>query len=166
MQIRRVGLVPFEEDIDPRELVGAFPFITIADVSQPEAVQIEVVGSAIKRRYGQDTRKANWFDFVPPESRNAAEIARRLLIDVPCGVYYKIKVWRDPATVVEAETLALPLRTRGAEIPDMSIALTRDLSTTELAEPASPAPPKLESVLTELVDIGAGIPQGFPTASP
>ncbi len=166
MQVRRVGLVPFEEDIDPRELVGSFPYITIADISRAEAVQIELVGDAVKWRYGQDTRKANWFDFIPLEDRKAAEIAKRLVRTVPCGAYYKIRVWRNPTIAVEAETLALPLRTRRAENADLAIALTRNISTAESAEPAQPHPSKVERVFAELVDIGAGIPEAFPRDVP
>ncbi len=164
MQIRRVGLVPYEEDIDPRALVGSFPFLTIADISQADAVHIELVGEAIKRRYGRDTRRANWLDFIPATNREAAETARHLVIRVPCGVYYKIKVWSDAMTAVAAETLALPLRRRGAELPDISIALTRDLFTNDLAAPSPP--PGLEAVFAEFVDIGAGTPGAFPSLTP
>jgi hypothetical protein len=62
--IRRGNLVPLEEDIDSRELVRLFPWLTIADLSEPETATIEVAGAAVTRRFATGIRKANWIDFV------------------------------------------------------------------------------------------------------
>lgn len=162
-QIRRGALVPLEEDIDPRELVRLLPFMTIADLSEPEAVTIELVGTAVTRRYGTDIRKANWIELIPRELRRPAAIARGLLSDVPCGVYYKFKASAGGRPQSRGETVGLPLRTRGSERPNTSISLTRDLPSGSAVHPPSAGPRKVDEFFAEFVDIGAGAPGNFPT---
>jgi hypothetical protein len=41
LHIRREGLVPFEEDIDPRAIVGLWPRISIMDISKPKTATVQ-----------------------------------------------------------------------------------------------------------------------------
>ena len=166
MQIRRGNLVPLEEDIDPRELIRLFPWITIADLSEPETATIEVAGSAVARRFATDIRKANWIDFVPREMRRPAAIAKDLLITVPCGIYYRYQLSAGSGPLLAAETVGLPLRTRASLRPNASIALTHDLLRGSPVPLLSAEARKMDEFFAEFVDIGAGAPSGFPTEPP
>lgn len=161
MQIRRGKLVPLEEDIDPRELVGLFPWITIADLSEPETATLQVVGAGVARRFATDLRKANWLDFFPPEIRRSAAIAKDLLITVPCGVYYRYRLSVGGAALLAAETVGLPLRTRASPRPNTAIALTHDLLCGSPVSPFSVDARTMDEFSAEFVDIGAGAPSSF-----
>ena len=158
IDIRGGALVPLEEDIDPRQLLRSFDYIAIADFSNPSAVNVELAGAGLMRRYGRDLRNVNWMDLVPLELGAMAGRARDRIRDVPCGAYYKFTASREGAPAMTAETLALPLRRRIAALPHAVIALTRDVDGAgpRLGWLAPPA--KLEHFFGELVDIGAGAP--------
>jgi PAS domain len=161
----REGLVPFEEDVDPGALLPLMPFITLIAVAQPTGTSLELVFPELSRRWGRDMRKADYFDFLPPEHRAAAEQAKRLFISVPCGAYHRFAIWADSSSIVEAERLSLPLRRRGDAGPTLSISLTRDLATNGIADRAPATPPRLERIFAEFVDIGAGAPPFPPIPS-
>jgi hypothetical protein len=163
--IRRDGLVPFEEDLDPRTLMPSMAFITITAVAQPNAATFELVSPQISRRWGRDMRHADLFDFIAPERRAAAEEAKRLFISVPCGAYYRYALAAGGRRVVEAEALSLPLRRRDETAPSMSVSLTRGLDANGLPDVGSTPPRQIERIFAEFVDIGAGAP-AFPSAAP
>jgi hypothetical protein len=160
--IRQAGLVPFEEDIDPRALMPAMPFITITAVGQPSGVTLELVFPEISRRYGKDMRKADHFDHIPPQRRAAAEEAKRLFVSVPCGAYLHFAIWAGSVRIVEARRLSLPLCRRPETVPSLSISLSCDLDGKSLPDPAPGTPRRLERIFAEFVDIGAGAPP-FPS---
>jgi hypothetical protein len=165
-QIRRGNLVPLEEDIDPRELVRLFPWLTIADLSEPETATIEVAGAAVTRRFATDIRKANWIDFMPPAMRRPAAMARDLLITVPCGIYYRYQLSDSGGPLLAAETVAVPLRTRESPRPNAVVALTHDLLHRSPVPLVSGEGRKMDEFHAEFVDIGAGAPGAFPTERP
>jgi hypothetical protein len=158
MQIRLEGLVPLEEDIDPRAIIGAWPNISIMNIAAPATATVDFMKPEARERYGRDIRKTNWFDFIPPDQKQLAEMVRGLLIGVPCGVYYAFTTSDDSNLRWDAETLALPMRANGSAGPSLSIAFTRDISLMGVIDPASGTPLKLERFAIELVDIGAGAP--------
>lgn len=163
--IRRDGLVPFEEDLDPRALVECLPFITIADLAQADGARMELVFPEVSRHYGRDIRKADWFAFIVPEHRAAADEAKRQLIAMPCGAYYRFAILGGGTRAVEIESLSLPLRRRGEADPSISISHVRDIAVRDIPDAASAASLKIEGVFGEFVDIGAGAPV-FPTLAP
>lgn len=165
LDIRRGALVPLEEDIDPRELLPLLSFLSVADVALPDAATMELVGQGVRRRYGQDIRKTDWFAFIVPEQRAAADEAKRLFISVPCGAYYRFTISVGGERMLEAESLSLPLRRRGDTNPGVSISLTRDIEANEVSGAASATQCRVEGVFAEFVDIGAGAP-AFPSATP
>ncbi len=160
--IRRDGLVPFDEDLDPRALLPILRFLSIADLSQPDAARMELVGAAVRGRYAQDIRRTDWFGFISPERRPVWEEAKRLFVTVPCGAFYRFALSAAGEQVLEAESLSLPLRRRGEARPSMSISLTRDVARKHVNGAASAAPHKIEGLFGEFVDIGAGAP-AFPS---
>ena len=158
VHIRGGALVPLDEDIDPRELLRSFEFLAIADLSRPAEINLELVGAGLVRRFGRDIRNVNWMDLVPPELGAAATRARERIRSVPCGAYYKFSAARADAAAVTAETLALPLRRRIADVPSAVIAVTRDIDGGNPPAGWFAAPAQLEYFFGELVDIGAGLP--------
>jgi hypothetical protein len=76
LEIRGGAMVPLDEDIDPRALVGCFNFIGIADLMQPAQVIIELAGAGMRRRFGRDIRDVDWVDLVPPALGEAGKRAR------------------------------------------------------------------------------------------
>ncbi len=87
-KMRGSGLVPPAEYIDPEEMIGSVPFITIAEICNVETAKIQLAEAGLERRFGQDLRHANWFEFIDAAHRGAAEQARRSFIALPCGIYY------------------------------------------------------------------------------
>ena len=118
-EIRGSGLVPFDIRVDPTKMIRSVPFITIAKISNPEVSQLMELG--LHRRYGRDITRANWFELLAPQHRESVKEVTRLLLSVPCGLYYKLRVSSDDQTVSEGETLVLPLRSISSESPDMAI---------------------------------------------
>jgi hypothetical protein len=165
IHIRRNGLVPFEEDLDPRTLIPLLSFITIAAVAQPNAAIFEVVSPQISRRWGREMRRADLFEFIAPEHRATADEAKRLFMSVPCGAYYQFALSAGGRRVVEAAALSLPLRRRDEAAPTLSISLTHELDAKGLPDVGSRAPRQIEKIFAEFVDIGAGAPP-FPSAAP
>lgn len=161
-EIRGSRLVPPQEYIDPTEMMRSVPLITIAEISDPDTVRIELAECSLARRYGRDITHTNWFEFVPPEHKRMAERVRRLLISVPCGVYYKFRASSDDHEIIrEGETLGLPLRNLSSESPDRSISLSRDIFFKGVADPATRARCKLKDLFVRFVDIGAGVPEAI-----
>jgi hypothetical protein len=85
LEIRGGAMVPLDEDIDPRALVGCFNFIGIADLVQPAQVIIELAGAGMSRRFGRDIRHVDWIDLVPSVLGEAGKRARTQIRSVPCG---------------------------------------------------------------------------------
>jgi hypothetical protein len=77
LEIRGGAMVPLDEDIDPRALVGCFNFIGIADLMQPAQVIIELAGAGMRRRFGRDIRDVDWVDLVPPALGEAGSAPAR-----------------------------------------------------------------------------------------
>ena len=54
-EIRGSGLVPFDIQIDPTKMIRSVPFITIANMSDPQAIEMELAefgtASTIRSRY-------------------------------------------------------------------------------------------------------------------
>jgi hypothetical protein len=159
-RIRDGELVPLKDRIDPREMRRALPFITIADVSRPDAPEIRLAGTGLRPRYGQEITGTDWSKFVPPTSRAALQMVVGLIVGTPCGVYYRFKVSANRDVMREAETVGLPLRVQGADRPTMTITFTRDIALQGIADPSSVEAARVENMFAEFVDIGAGIPGG------
>jgi hypothetical protein len=159
LEIRGGAMVPLDEDIDPRALVGCFNFIGIADLMQPAQVIIELAGAGMRRRFGRDIRDVDWVDLVPPALGEAGKRARARIRSVPCGYYHQFTALCDHAAAVTVETLVLPLRRRIAAAPDAVIAITRDVDRDTGSPPTGWLTPstRVEVYVYELVDLGAGV---------
>ena len=160
LHIRRSGLVPYQEDVDPSALGASLRFIAIADIATPETAIIQVAEIGPRERYRQTIAKTHWFRHVPQRYRKAVDKIRQVVIDTPCGIYYEFSTAPDHEVARHGETLALPLRSLGGEKPAQSISLTRDLSMEGVIDAGALARLRLEKLLVEFVDVGAGIPQG------
>ncbi len=161
-EIRGSGLVPFDIKIDPTKMIRSVPFITIAKIADPEISQIQLIELGLHRRYGRDITRANWFELLPPQYRASVKEVTRLLLSVPCGLYYRLRVSSDDQTISEGETLALPLRSTSSESPDIVVSLTGDISFRRLADPAVSGRRQAIPLFRCFVDIGAGIPDQLP----
>lgn len=53
-RMRGSGLVPPAEYIDPEEMIGSVPFITIAEICHVETAKIQLAEAGLERRFGQD----------------------------------------------------------------------------------------------------------------
>lgn len=155
LDIRRGAMVPFDEDIDPRELLSCIDYVAIADLSQPARVIIKLAGARVTRRFGRDIHRTDALDLIPPKLRDTAKRSRERFLSVPCGFYHRFIVTRDGAPTVTAESLSLPLRHRFATAPDAAITISRDLGYAA-AGWLSPSA-RVQDYVNELVDIGAGV---------
>ena len=162
-EIRGSALVPFDMQIDPTKMIRSVPFITIVKIADPDTTEIQLAELELSRRYGRDITGAKWFELIAPQYRRLAKQATRLFANIPCGMYYKLRVSSDhQGTISEGETLALPLRSISSESPDKSISLTRDISFKGVADPAVSARRQMIPLLWHFVDIGAGVPDELP----
>ena len=117
-EIRGSALVPFDMQIDPTKMIRSVPFITIVKIADPETTEIQLAELELSRRYGRDITGAKWFELIAPQYRRLAKQATRLFANIPCGMYYKLRVSSDhQGTISEGETLALPLRSISSEFP-------------------------------------------------
>jgi len=159
--IRGSALVPLKDRIDPSEMRRVLPFIMIMDVSEPDAPMVRLAGTALRPRYGQEITGTDWSKFTMPENRPRMRAIITMLTSQPCGLYYRFKASADGDIMREAETVALPLLTQEAGPPSMMIGLTRDIALRGIAGPGLDAA-RLDALVAEFIDIGAGIPGGSP----
>lgn len=150
---RGLELVPWEADLDPREVQRVLPSMSIMDISDPEASIIAVMGKNIRARYPADLNHQDWYGFIPQEGAAVAKDAVRKLIDTPCGVYYSYKITDGSYSVETGEALALPMLTHKSDKPTAWISVARIEGEGGLIIP----PIKLDNLSVEFVDIGAGV---------
>ena len=91
-EIRGSGLVPFDIQIDPTKMIRSVPFITIANMSDPQAIEMELAELGLRRRYGRDITGSNLYDVIAPQYRRSVEQAIGLILSVPCGMYHQLRV--------------------------------------------------------------------------
>lgn len=161
-RIRRGGLVPAEDDLDPRVLIGSLRFITLTAVGRQNMATIELVFPEISRRYGRDMRKADSLQLFAPEERVRIEETRRLVVGVPCGTYGRYVISAGDARIMETEALSLPLRGHREAKPGLLISLSHDLKPMDLSEVVWTARRRMQRTFGEFVDIGAGAPAALP----
>jgi len=148
---RGLELVPWEANLDPRQLQPVLPSISIVDVADPEEAIVAVMGRNIRARFPPNLTHSDWYQFIPEVGAAVAKLAVRKLIDTPCGVYYSYKITDSSNAVEIGEALALPLRTHKSGKAASWISLARIEGEGGLIIP----PIRLDHVSLEFVDIGA-----------
>lgn len=72
-RLRAGRAFPRRADIDPTEISGGLPYISIADYqAEPFRVRFRLIGSEIQRHYGDDAR-GKWLDEMGWEPVNVAD---------------------------------------------------------------------------------------------
>jgi hypothetical protein len=152
---RDLALVPQEGDLDPREIQGVLPAVSIFDASDPEASIVAVMGKEIRRRYSADPTSGNWYDFIPEKGRVVLRDAVRKLIETPCGVYYRYRITDRNNAEVRGEALALPMLTNKSKKPSAWISVASITGAVGVIMPSA----ALDEIAVDFVDIGAGAPE-------
>jgi hypothetical protein len=148
---RGLEVVPREADLDPREIQGVLPSVSIMEVSDAEASIVAVMGREIRKRFSTDPTSGNWYDFIPAEGAATLKEAMRRLIDTPCGVYYRYRITDQDHAEVTGEVLALPMLTSKSARPSAWISVASIAGEAGVIMPSA----GLEELVVEFVDIGA-----------
>jgi hypothetical protein len=149
---RGLAVVPWEADLDPREIQRVLPSLSIMDVVDPEASVVAVMGREIRRRYPADPTHDNWYDHLPGEGAAVLKQAVRKLVETPCGIYYRYRLKGQDGAVESGEALVLPMMRATAEKPSVWISVASIAGRGGVMVPAA----ALEELAVAFVDIGAG----------
>jgi hypothetical protein len=159
IEARGEALVPSRPAISPRAMVKVLPWITIADVSDPDKSIVRLMGSSVTDRYGTNPTGRDWREMVPDDLKPLIADAVRAMLKAPCGVYYKFQLLQKSRLVCEAETLGLPLRKNNEAVPALTICQTTDRPRPFGVEIDNALECKVLPIAVRYVDIGAGVPR-------
>jgi hypothetical protein len=156
----REGLVP-DWDIVPagRRLARLMPYLSLIEVRPPSSLVFRVAGTALCERFGMELTGRDVMEITPAEQR-ARRYGRYYAVATrPCVLQNRGGLTGGSGTVVAYESLFLPVRRAGQDLPVVLGALIEHRLRHVPADPIAAIPIPDE---TAFIDIGAGIPAQVP----